>query len=226
MAVRQPRGGTAAYLNGPQPSDTSPIQRYRTAAAVSGGGLLSLLHHRAVVSRRRPEPVRHDLQPQLDLVIAYVPPSDIPELSFYRSRYTSRFVSFASVDTASSTADPHARPPYAPLQTLTAGQRAMMREYDPAMAVPFLRIGNYVQVGTLIPTLGARQSQDGIPSLSHKTWAQVAVALRDPASPIGRYLDGSADFLTAAICKFTGNQPADACTTQIRALEKDLLPAP
>ena len=62
--------------------------------------------------------------------------------------------------------------------------------------------------------------------MSHKTWAQVAAALHDPASPIGRYLDGSANVLTAAICKSTGNQPATVCTTQIRALEPDLLPTP
>jgi hypothetical protein len=156
------------------------------------------------------------------------PPADIPELSFYRSRYTSRLLGFTAVDTASSAADPKAKPPYVPLQTLTAAQRAMMRAHDPEMAVPFLRIGNYVQVGTLIPAAGAGagQLQQGIPSLSHKTWAQVAAALHDPASPIGRYLDGFANFLTAAVCKYTGNQPAGVCTAQIRALETDLVPTP
>jgi hypothetical protein len=161
------------------------------------------------------------------------PPADIPELSFYRSRYTSPFLGFTAVDTASSTADPKAKPPYVPLQTLTAAQRAMMRAHDPEMAVPFLRIGNYVQVGTLLPAAGAGagqlqagQLQEGLPSLSHKTWTQVATALHDPASPIGGYLDGFANFLTAAICKYTGNQPAGVCTTQIRALETDLVPTP
>ncbi len=154
------------------------------------------------------------------------PPADIPELSFYRSGYTSRFVSFTAVDTASSTADAKAKPPYAPLQTVTATQRAVMRADDPEMAVPFLRIGNYVQTGALIPAAGAGQLQEGIPSLAHKTWAPVAAALHDPASPIGRYLDGSANFLTAAICKYTGNQPTAVCTTRIRALETDLAPMP
>ena len=82
-------------------------------------------------------------------------PADIPELSFYRSGYTSRFLSFTAVDTASSTADPKAKPPYAPLQTLTSAQRAVMRAHDPEMLVPFLRIGNYVQTGTLIPAAAA-----------------------------------------------------------------------
>ena len=164
------------------------------------------------------------------------PPADIPELSFYRSRYTSRFLGLTAVDTASSTADPKAKPPYVPLQTLTAAQRAMMRAHDPEMAVPFLQIGNYVQVGTLLPAAGAGQLQagqlqavqlqEGLPSLSHKTWTQVATALHDPVSPIGRYLDGFANFLTAAICKYTSNQPAGVCTTQIRALETDLVPTP
>jgi hypothetical protein len=39
MAVRQPRGGIAAYLNGPQPSET-----YRPVSAVSCGSHVTLAY--------------------------------------------------------------------------------------------------------------------------------------------------------------------------------------
>jgi hypothetical protein len=38
----------------------------------------------------------------------------------------------------------------------------------------------------------------------------------------GVAVDGSANYLTAAICKLTGNQPASACTPAVKALEAKL----
>jgi hypothetical protein len=55
--------------------------------------------------------------------------------------------------------------------------------------------------------------------LQGKTWSQVAAALSDPASPITQGAGGSANMITAALCKLTGNQPATACTPAIQALE-------
>jgi hypothetical protein len=54
--------------------------------------------------------------------------------------------------------------------------------------------------------------------LQGKTWSQVAV-LHDPSSPIAQGADGAANYLTAAICKLTGNQPASACTPVGTSLE-------
>jgi len=53
-------------------------------------------------------------------------------------------------------------------------------------------------------------------------WAQIAAALRNPSSPIAQGVDGAANYITAAICKLTGNQPASACTAAVRALEARL----
>jgi hypothetical protein len=44
----------------------------------------------------------------------------------------------------------------------------------------------------------------------------------DPSSAIARSVDGAANYLTAAICAVTGNQPASACTAIVRALERNL----
>jgi hypothetical protein len=58
--------------------------------------------------------------------------------------------------------------------------------------------------------------------LTGKTWAQVAAAMNDPSSSLGKALVGNANYITAAICKLTNNQPASACTVPILKLEADL----
>ncbi len=40
-----------------------------------------------------------------------------------------------------------------------------------------------------------------------KTGAQIAAALNDPSSPIAQGAIGAANYMTAAICTMTGNQP-------------------
>jgi hypothetical protein len=43
-----------------------------------------------------------------------------------------------------------------------------------------------------------------------------------PSGPLGSEFDASANYLTAAICTLTGNQPASACTQAIRLLQPRL----
>ena len=59
--------------------------------------------------------------------------------------------------------------------------------------------------------------------LAGKTWAQIATALKDPSSQIAKAVDGTANYITAAICEMTGNQPASACTSTVTSLEKNAL---
>ena len=35
-------------------------------------------------------------------------------------------------------------------------------------------------------------------------------------------MNGTANYITAAICKMTGNQPASACTATVQSLESSL----
>ena len=55
--------------------------------------------------------------------------------------------------------------------------------------------------------------------LSGLTWAQIAADLHDPTSAVAKAVLGTANFVTAAICSLTGNQPASACTPTVRALQ-------
>ncbi len=108
--------------------------------------------------------------------------------------------------------------PYATLQTPTAAEQALIDTYDGGSSgnpIPFLDIANrYVEVGNLAPY--------GPQDLAGKSWSQIAAALRDPSSPIAQEVGASANYLTAAILKLTGNQPASAATPAVRAIEARL----
>jgi fructose-specific component phosphotransferase system IIB-like protein len=139
-----------------------------------------------------------------------------PTYTFYKSTYTSKYVTFTPVE--ETTNQPDGNGGYQTLQAPTSAQQQLLQAYDPGTgsggAIPFLDLGNkYVQVGNLSPL---------DPSLlSGKTWAQVASAMNDPTSAIGKAEVGNANYMTAAICKLTNNQPATACTPTIQKLQAD-----
>jgi len=125
-------------------------------------------------------------------------------LTFYKSSYTSKYLVFSPVEEA----DVHKKP----LQTPTAQQKALVAKYDAPpyvpsssnQAIPFIDIGNKFLIS------GASY---GPQVLKGKTWNQIATALADPSSPIAKAVLGTANVVTADICKLTGNQPANVCTT-------------
>jgi hypothetical protein len=39
---------------------------------------------------------------------------------------------------------------------------------------------------------------------------------------VAKAIGGTANYMTAVICKMTGNQPASACTSAIKTLENSL----
>ncbi len=82
-----------------------------------------------------------------------------------------------------------------------------------AGSIPFLDFGNkYVSIG-------ASYNPEVLAGLS---WSTIAADLSNPNSPVAKAVDGTANYLTAAICSMTGNQPAAACTTTVRSLEPQL----
>jgi thiol-disulfide isomerase/thioredoxin len=133
-----------------------------------------------------------------------------PSFTFYKSKYTSNYINFTSVEEYTNTPDSNGG--YKTLETATADQQKLQQTYDPQLAIPFLDLGGkYVEVGNLAPLDPAM--------LSGKTWAQVASAMNDPTSAIGKAELGNANYLTAGICKLTNNLPATACTPTIQKLQ-------
>jgi Domain of unknown function (DUF929) len=149
-----------------------------------------------------------------------------PTWSFYGSKYTSPYISFASVEETTNERQGNSSntsTPYVTLQTPTAAQQALVNQYDPgangyAGAIPYIDMGNkYVEVGNLSPY--SPTVIDG------KTWSEIGAALSQPKSAIAQGILGSANYMTAGICKMTNNQPASACTPAIQALESKLAPS-
>jgi Domain of unknown function (DUF929) len=120
-------------------------------------------------------------------------------LTFYKSGYTSKYLTFTPVENLTVTK--------APLQNPTAAQNAIWARYEPDAATrgyPFIDIGNkFVIKGPIYdPAV-----------LKGLTWSQIATAMRDPSSPVAQGVLGAANYMTAAICKTTNNQPASVCTS-------------
>jgi hypothetical protein len=120
-----------------------------------------------------------------------------PTLTFYKSTYTSKYLTFTPVETTAEDRN-------TPLQNPTAQQAKIWQKYDSAGNIPFIDFGNKYLINqvTYDPSV-----------LKGKTWAQIASALNDKSSAIAKGADGSANVMTAAICKLTNNKPANVCTS-------------
>jgi thiol-disulfide isomerase/thioredoxin len=133
-----------------------------------------------------------------------------PTLTFYKSTYTSKYVTFTPVEETT--------PNKQLLQTPTAAQQALDTKYNAPPYVPAANAGAipFVDLGNKFILSGAQYNPQ---VLQGKSWAQVAAALKDPSNPIAQGADGAANTFTAAICKLTNNLPATACTPTVKAIE-------
>jgi hypothetical protein len=132
-------------------------------------------------------------------------------LSFYGSSYSSPYVDFQAVEEATNQA---VGGTYQTLQTPTAAQSSLMSTYDPAGSIPFLDIGNRYVI------TGASYSPQVLQGLSRQ---QIAAQLNDLASPVAQAIDGTANYITAAITSVTGTQPTSVANSPaIAAIAKKL----
>jgi Domain of unknown function (DUF929) len=120
-----------------------------------------------------------------------------PTLTFYKTTYTSKYLTFTPVENETIT--------HAALQNTTTAQQALWTKYYPGgqLGYPFIDFGNKYMISS--------PSYDPV-VLAGLTWAQVAQQMRDPSSPVAKGVLGAANYITAAICKITNNQPASVCS--------------
>lgn len=133
-----------------------------------------------------------------------------PTLSFYGSTYTSDYLTFQSVETQSNK---HSGQGYAALQQLTAAQASLVQKYNAAPYVPSDSAGSipFVDFANQAIVSGASYSPK---LLAGKSQADVAAAIKDPTSDISKSIGGTANAITALLCKLTGAQPSTVCTTK------------
>ena len=132
-----------------------------------------------------------------------------PTLTFYKQQYSSPYLTFTPVENLNGQKKL--------LQPVTKAQQALWTAYGTtqgSVGYPFIDFGNKVAVsGPLyLPTM-----------LKGLTWAQVASKLKNPSDPVAQAVDGAANYVTASICKMTGDKPGSVCTAApIKTIEAKL----
>jgi hypothetical protein len=142
---------------------------------------------------------------------------DTKTFSFYGSTYTSPYLDFVPVEEQSNQVVGNT---YGALQTPTTAETKLLSEFDTAQytsepgSIPFLDIGNQYL------TIGASYTPQVLAGLSMQ---QIAQQLNNPSSVVADAIDGTANAITAAITKITGDQPSSvANSTAIVAAAKKL----
>ncbi len=144
-----------------------------------------------------------------------------PTWTFYKSTYTSKYLVFTPVEELTNVPDKNSSAGYTALQSPTAAQEALLEKYDappyvPSAdkgAIPFVYLGGHYLIS------GA----SALPSvLGGKSWATIASSLHDASTAEAKAVDGTANYITAAICKMTGNQPSNVCTSSVTALQSNM----
>jgi Domain of unknown function (DUF929) len=141
------------------------------------------------------------------------PDPDTPTWTFVKSSYSSQYLTFTPVEEQTNIPDTSTGT-YTLLQTPTAAQQALITKYAGANgAIPFIDFGNKYLISGVSYDPG---TLDGL------SWATIASDLSNPSSKVAQAVDGTANYLTAAICKMTNNQPASACTSTVQSLESQI----
>jgi thiol-disulfide isomerase/thioredoxin len=129
-----------------------------------------------------------------------------PTFTFHGATYTSQYVDFVSVETTDRNQNP--------LESPTSAQQALVSRYDTAGSIPFVDFGNRYAFN------GAMYLPD---VLSGMSWQAVADSLATPTSAQAKAIIGSANLITAAVCRLTADQPATVCSSStIQAIEKTI----
>ena len=85
-----------------------------------------------------------------------------PTWTFYKSTYTSKYVTFTPVEETTNVPDKNSPAGYVPLQTPTPAQQALLSKYNPGGSIPFVNFGNkYVITGASASALGAGRQELG-----------------------------------------------------------------
>jgi hypothetical protein len=141
--------------------------------------------------------------------------------TFANSTYSSPYLTFTPVELNTNIPEPSTGG-YTTLQTPTAAQQALITKWDnqpyipssePAGSIPFIYFGKSMIVGA-----SPAQNQ----ALSGLSWNQIATDLHNPNSAVAKAELGEANYITAELCKMTGNQPASACTATVQSLESQI----
>jgi thiol-disulfide isomerase/thioredoxin len=147
------------------------------------------------------------------------PNPNTPTWTFVNTKYSSSDVSFTGVEMETNV--PNGSNGYTTLQTPTSAEEALINKWDTAPYIPSTDAGSipFVDIGNKYMISGASYNGQ---ILGGKTYPEIAAAMKDPSSSIAQGVDGTANYITAALCKVTNNQSTSACTPVVKGLESKL----
>ena len=134
--------------------------------------------------------------------------------SFHGSKYSSPYIQFEPVEQKTND--------YKDLETPTSEQEKLAQKYDSppyvdqqsAGAIPFIDFANQYLISGASYDAGV---------LAGKTHAEIAAAMNDPSSDIAKGAIGTANAITATICKITGDKNTKVCSdSAVKSIEGQL----
>jgi hypothetical protein len=141
--------------------------------------------------------------------------SNTSTLTFDKSSYTSKYLSFVPVEEFTVANKPLEKP--------TAAETGLLTK-DGQGSFPFVDLdGKYIVSGSQYPpsVLGSTATTD--PTHFGLTWSQIGSDLKNPNSLVTQAIIGSANHITAAICKVTNEQPSSVCkSTSVTSVGGDI----
>ncbi len=125
--------------------------------------------------------------------------ANTPTFTFVNATYSSPYISFVPVEIETNK---EANGGYPALQNMTQSESIIANKYDPGQGIPFIDMANYsiIDGSQYLPNI-----------LQGMDWDQIAAQLKNPNSTVAKAIIGSADVLTAEICKIDNNKPAGVC---------------
>lgn len=131
--------------------------------------------------------------------------ASVPTFTFRNASYSSPYIAFTPVELYDNAGKPLRQP--------TSQEAALLSKY--ATGYPFVDFGNQLSFD------GATYNYN---LLTTSTWLDIADALGTPSTPQAQGVLGSANLITASICKITGDQPASVCSDPVIQRLKSGLP--
>jgi hypothetical protein len=129
--------------------------------------------------------------------------------TFYKSSYTSQYIDLAAIENEDRQQQPQ--------QALTSQQQQLFSAIG-SNGYPFLDIANQYANGA--STFASGYDPAVLQGLS---WQQIAAKLSNANDPVTQAIVGDANYLTAAICKATNDQPGSVCgASTIHQIEQQL----
>jgi thiol-disulfide isomerase/thioredoxin len=126
-----------------------------------------------------------------------------PTFTFYKSTYTSPYLTFTPVEEQTVT--------HATLQTPTAAQEAIINKYDTSGDIPFAYFnGKAIISGAEYDPSLLGSKQNG-PS-SKLTFQQIANSISGGTSTLSSNVVADAGVIVSDICAMTGGKPANVCS--------------